>query len=107
MLEVPICETQADPQSDEIPTDPRPDESSMDFFIPGVIEPKKCAIPAEQQSDDASREFKISSNTKPSKKDESQTNLKLRKVGRLDGRKFARAKFHGELLGVDFFKSKN
>ena len=79
----------------------------MDFFIPGVIEPKKCAVPADRQSDDASMEFKISSKNKPTKKNESQTTMKLPKVGRLDGRKFARAKFHGELLGVHFFKSKN
>ena len=78
----------------------------MDFFIPGVNEPIKCAIPADRQSDDASMEFKILSEIESTKKDKSQTTLKSRKNGRLDGRKFARAKFHGELLGVNFFKSK-
>ena len=79
----------------------------MDFFIPGVIEPKKCAVPADRQSDDASMEFKISSKTQPTKTDESQTTLKSRKDGKIDRRKFNRAEFHGELLGVDVFKSKN
>ena len=78
----------------------------MDFFIPGVNEPIKCAIPADRQSDDASMEFKISSETQPTKTDESQTTLKLRKDGKIDRRKFNQAEFHGELLGVDFFKSK-
>ena len=78
----------------------------MDFFIPGVNEPTKCVFPADRQSGEASMEFKISSKTKPTRKDESQTTPKLRKDGKIDRRKFNRAKFHGELLGVDFFKSK-
>ena len=72
----------------------------MDFFIPGVNEPK----PADRQSDDASMEFKISSKTQTTKTD--QTAVKLRKDGKIDRRKFNRAEFHGELLGVDIFKSK-